>query len=166
MFYVSSIDGEKIGVTDTRDGKEEFYTDSQIAKFLKDKVADIYGTDYYNHKANCTVIEINKTITSTKLKSLIANWREVHNRWTGHPVEDYLASAKIGTKVIVEYIYTGDGDRRPSRGTTVIEKLSYDEWLYKDEDNTMSGKTGDSRFAAWCLEVACIYGRPLSISIV
>lgn len=166
MFYVSSINGDKIGVTDTSDSVEEFYTDAQIAKFLKGKVVDIYGTSYYNYKANCTVLEINKVITSEKLKSLLADWRKVHNQWTGHQVEDYLASAKIGTKIIVEYVYTGDGDRKQHRGTTVIKKLSYDEWCYEDTDNTMSGKTGDSRFAAWCLEVACIYSKMTGITVL
>lgn len=168
MFYVSSVidKDRKIGVTDTRDGVEEFYTDAQIADFLKKDKIDIYGTSYYNYKANCTALKINQTLSESKLKSLIADWGRVHNQWTGHPVEDYLASAKIGTKITVDYTYVGDGDRRSHRGITRLTKLNYDEWYYQDEVNIFSGSKGSSRFAAHCLEVACLFSRVWDISIM
>lgn len=168
MFYVSSVidKDRKIGVTDTKDGVEEFYTDAQIADFLKKDKIDIYGTSYYNYKANCTALKINQTLSESKLKSLIADWGRVHNQWHGHPVEDYLASAKIGTKITVDYTYVGDGDRRSHRGITRLTKLNYDEWYYDDTNNISSGKNVDSRFAAHCLEVACLFSRVWDISIM
>lgn len=167
MFYVSSVidRDRKIGVTDTKDGIEEFYTDAQIADFLKKDKIDIYGTSYYNYKANCTALKINQTLSESKLKTLIADWGRIHNQWTGHPVEDYLASAKIGTKIIVEYVYTGDGDRRKHRGITRLIKLNYDEWYYGDTDNIASDSNVDNRGAAHCLEVACLCSK-LSIILV
>lgn len=166
MYYVSSVvdKDRKIGVTDTKDGVEEFYTDAQIAKFLQDKVVDIYGTSYYNYKANCTALEINKTLSSTKLKNLLAEWKKLHNQWTGHPVEDYLAEAKIGTVIEVDY-YSKDTTGKTHRGTTTLKKLSYDEWKYEDKNNVASGRVDDSRFAAWALEVSCVYSKPKNIVI-
>ena len=167
MFYVSSVidKDRKIGVTDTRDGVEEFYTDAQIYNFMDKGIVDIYGTSPFNHRANCTAIEINKTITISKLKDLIKEWGRIHNQWHGHPVEDYLVSAKIGTKITVDYTYVGDGDRRSHRGITRLTKLNYDEWYYDDTDNISSGEKGDHRFAAHCLEVACLFSRVWDIGI-
>lgn len=168
MFYVSSVidKDRKIGVTDTRDGVEEFYTDAQIVKFLKEDKVDIYGTSYYNYKANCTALKINQTLNESKLKSLISEWGRVHNRWTGYPVEDYLASAKIGTKIIVDYVITAEESRRKISATTVLERLNYDEWYYQDEASTFSGSKGNSRFAARTLESCCLYSKPKSITII
>lgn len=167
MFYVSSIVDldKKIGITDTDDGVEEFYTDAQIYEFMDKGLVDIYGTSPYNYKANCTALEIDRTITISRLKNLLDEWGRIHNRWHGHPVEDYLASAKIGTKITVDYTYIGDGDRRRHRGITRLTKLNYDEWYYDDTDNIASGKKYDSRFAAHCLEVACLYSSSYDISI-
>ena len=167
MFYVSSIVDldKKIGITDTRDGVEEFYTDSQIYDFMTKGIVDIYGTSPFNHRANCTVLEIDKTITISRLNNLLSEWGRIHNQWHGHPVEDYLASAKIGTKITVNYTYVGDGGRRSHRGITRLTKLNYDEWYYDDTDNISSGENGDNRFAAHCLEVACLYSRSYNIGI-
>lgn len=165
MFYVSSIKNNKIGITDTNDFVEEFYTDSDIVSFIK-KDIDIYGTSLYNNKSNSSPIKINQSLSESTLKTLLSEWKKVHNKWTGHKVEDYLASAKIGTKVEVDYSYRGDGDGRVHNGTTVIKRLDYDNWLFEDTNNTFSGKTGDSRFAAWALEVSCIGSKPKQVTVV
>lgn len=167
MFYVSSIKNDSLyGITDTRDGVEEFYTDAQIVKFLTKDKLDIYGTSYFNYKSNCAVVSIDMDLNETKLKSLIQEWGKVHNQWTGHKVEDYLASSKIGTKIIVDYVVHPDGGGRPVSATTVIKRLSYDEWLFEDTDNVASGERGNSRFAAWALEVACLYSKPRNITVI
>lgn len=46
MFYVSSLKGNKIGITDTRDNKEEFYSNKEIVQFVESKVVDIYGVSH------------------------------------------------------------------------------------------------------------------------
>jgi hypothetical protein len=165
MFYVSSQNGNLFGVTNTETGIEEFYTDEQIAMMLKSNTADIYGTSYYNYKANCTPLKINIALSKSKLESLIENWRNSHNQWKGHSVEDYLAQAKIGTRIRVDYSYVGDGDRRLHSSSTVIKKDSWDSWHYEDLENTFSGTDGDSRFAAWTLEVACLCSKSYIIRI-
>ena len=165
MFYVSSLEGDKIGITDTRDGKEEFYSNREVVGFKENAVAKVFGVSVFNHKADCTVLKLDRKIRGSDLKKLLSDWKKVHNPWTGIPVECYLAEAKIGTRVIVDYVATSDGDRHRHRGTTILKKLSYDEWYYKDTTNMMSDKTGDSEFAAWCLEVSCIYSRPVDIAV-
>lgn len=166
MFYVSSISGNKIGVTDSKDNIEEFYTNDEICDFIKNKKVDIYGTSYYNYQCDPTPLVINQALKESQLRELLNGWKKLHNRWEGHKVEDYLACAKVGTKIIVDYSYVGDGDRRLHSCTTVIEKLSYDDWHFEDSSNTASGNRGSSRFAAWCLEVACVHGKPKSIVIL
>lgn len=167
MFYVSSIVDEntKIGVTDTEDGVEDFFTNKELAKIVKEDKINVYGASYYNYEVECTVLTPNITLLSSKLKELLDAWRKFHNPWTGHPVEDYLACAKIGTKIVVDYSYVGDGDRRQHNCSTILKKIGDDKWSYKDDENTMSGKVDDSRFAAWALEVSCIYSRPKRIGV-
>lgn len=164
MFYVSSLKDNKIGITDTRDNKEEFYSNKEIVQFVESKVADIYGVSVFNHEADCTVLQTDKSLSSSKLKELLTNWKNLHNPWTGVKVQDYLAEAKVGTIIDVDYITT-DSSGRPHRGNTVIKKLDYDNWKYEDTNNTASGDIGNSRFAAWTLEVACIYSKCQRLSI-
>ena len=52
------------------------------------------------------------------------------------------------------------------RGITRLTKLNYDEWYYDDTNNISSGKNVDSRFAAHCLQDACIFSRVWNISIM
>lgn len=46
MFYVSSKRGDKLGVTDTKDGVEEFYTREELASFYRNDGIKIVGFDY------------------------------------------------------------------------------------------------------------------------
>lgn len=169
MFYVSSVVDEerKIGVTDTEDGVEDFFTNKELTKIVhKDKIV-VYGASYYNYRVTCTVLEPNKKINSSELRKRIENWGRVHNSWTGEPVENYLAEAKIGTVVTVDYISTSDADRRlKSKGCTVIKKVGDDKWTYEDTSNIASGRTGNSKFAAWTLEVACLYNTLQRIGVL
>ena len=162
MFYISSLKDNLIGVTDTRDGIEEFYKDKDIFKLLESGI-EIYGTNKFNYKSNSNPIEIDIEIKKSKLIDLLDKWKKVHNNWTGRDVANYLASVKVGTEITVQYITKGT--KGVNRGKTVIKKLNYDEWIYEDTVNVASGRTGNHDFAAWNLEVACIYSTPVSISI-
>lgn len=166
MFYVSSLKGDKIGITDTTDNIEEFYSNREVVNFVHKRL-NIYGISVFNNKADCTVLNVNKTINKSELVSLLNNWRKVHNQWTGIPVEDYLAEAKQGTKIVVHYTYRGDGDHRIHNEVTQLVKIDAinDKWKYDDTCNTFSGEIRDSRFAAACLETACIYSKASSIEL-
>lgn len=63
MFYVSRInhelDGIKYGITDTKDGVEEFYSKAQIFQFSKS--LDIDGVDISDNKI-CIVKTIEQTL--------------------------------------------------------------------------------------------------------
>lgn len=156
MLYVSNvIKDNQIEVTDTSTGKTEILSNKAIVKLVENKEADIYGVDVYNHKAECTPLKINQTLDILKLIALINKWRKIHNSWTAKPVEDYLACLKVGTIINVDY-HDKDTAGRVFSGTTTLKKLNYDEWLFTDEENTCSGNKGDSRFAAWALDVSCI----------
>lgn len=151
MFYVSSIKGDKIGVTDTSDNIEEFYSDSQIVDIINKGKVKIYGTNYYNYKSNSKPIKINQSISEYDLKKLYEN---PNNPWCNRDIENYLASAKIGTEIVVDYVYVGDGDRRHHSAETRLKRIDYDNWYFEDTENTFSGRNGDSRFAQLALEVA------------
>ena len=46
MFYISSKNGDKLGVTDTRDNKEEFYTKDELSKICRENRIRINGFTY------------------------------------------------------------------------------------------------------------------------
>jgi hypothetical protein len=166
MFYISSQKGDKFGVTNTDTNEEIFYTDSQIARILEQKQVHIYGTNYYNYKANCTPISLNVKLSKSELEKLLKNWKSVHNQWSGRPVADYLAQARIGTKIEVDYSYTGDGDRSMHNGVTIIGKLSLDQWKWDDTDSIFAGAVGDSIYAARALEIACIASHRYTVKLI
>ena len=166
MFYVSKVlNKDKIGVVDTDDGIEEFFDNKSLVKIIKEKGIEIYGAYCYNNIAECEPLVINQTLDVAKLRSLLDNWKNIHNQWSGYPVENYLASAKVGTVIVVDYKYYGDGTKRWHDSTTYLKKLGIDKWHYKDVENSFDGKEGDSRFAAWALEVSCIYSTLKRITI-
>lgn len=160
MFYVSSVVDEncKIGVTDTDDGVENFFTNKELVRIVYFKKVKVYGAAYYNsgvRKVICTILEPNQVLSIDKLEALLKRLKDWHNRWTGypvgskliHPVENYLAMCVIGSKIIVNYILA-DGFHQ---GTATLVKLDTDKWKYTDNNNTMSDTIADSIFAAQCL---------------
>lgn len=46
MFYISSKNGDNLGVTDTADNVEEFYTKAQLANFFRNNNIRINGFTY------------------------------------------------------------------------------------------------------------------------
>lgn len=153
MFYVSSVLDEdyKIGVTDTDDGVENFFTNKELSRIVHDKKIKVYGTSYYNYRVDCTVLKPNQVLSSSKLQTLLRKWRAVHNRWNGYPVEDYLAMCRVGSKIIVDYSYPVNGALK--QGITTLVKLDTDKWKYTDTNNTFSDTIADSVFASWCLDI-------------
>ena len=43
MFYISSVGGTQIGITDTLDRKEEYYDKQVVDGIVKMKMVEIYG---------------------------------------------------------------------------------------------------------------------------
>lgn len=170
MFYVSELKGRVngclAGVTDTADGVTEYYADDVLVKLIRSKTipSEIYGTDIYNNKLDATVLHIDKTLDKSELLERIDDWKRVHNPWSGLPVKYYLAESKVGTVIVAKYTDTTSSGR-VFTGVTKLTRLSYDEWLYEDENSVNTGRIGDTSFAAYCLEVATIYSKLKSLSI-
>lgn len=129
MYYISSQHGDNFGVTDTSDGVEEILTDRDIVKLLENKV-HIYGTSLYNHKSNSTVLKLDIDISKSELSKLISAAWKLHNPWTMHPIEDYLACVKVGSFIKV---HNSEDDTYP-----LFEKIGIDTWCLTDSDNTIS----------------------------
>lgn len=55
MFYISSIKGNKLGVTDTKDDVEEFYTKEELADFFFNHRIKISGFTYTGSKFSIEV---------------------------------------------------------------------------------------------------------------
>lgn len=165
MFYVSCVSPSGlIGITDTSDGVEEFYKNDDVVRIVKSNKIKVFGVSIFNQKAEPTVLTLDKVLDVHELEGRLMSWRNLHNPWTGKPVEYYLVEAQVGTAINVAY-ETKDSGGVWRHGVTRIVKLSQDEWYYYDPMNTMSGKTGDHEFATWCLEVAYIYSKPSAMSI-
>lgn len=165
MFYVSSIKGDKIGITDTKDGIEEFYSNRQVVAFHEQNKLEICGARFWNHEADCTPLVLNQTLKVSELEKRLNEWRKLHNYWTEAPVRDYLACAKIGTEIIVNYTYVGDGDRRRHSATSKLKRFSYDEWRFLDTSSGFSGEVGSTDWITAMIEISCIYSTPTSIQI-
>lgn len=170
MFYVSELRGRMhkgvVGVTDTADGVTEYYADNILVKLIQSKAipSEIYGIDIYNNTLEATVLHINKDLDESELRKRIDNWRSVHNLWTGLPVKYCLAESKVGTVIVAKYTDTTTSGQ-VFTGVTKLTRLSYDEWLYEDDNSVNTGKIGDTSFATYCLEVAAIYSKLKSLCI-
>ena len=160
------VDNALVGVTDTSDGVTEYYASNALIKLIKNDefTSEIYGADVYNNKLEVAILSIDKTLNESELQKRITDWKCVHNPWTGLPVKYYLAESKVGTVIVAKYTDTTSSGR-VFTGVTKLTRLSYDEWLYEDENSVNTGRIGDTSFAAYCLEVATIYSKLKSLRI-
>ena len=79
MFYLSSINGSKYGITDTVDDIEELYTGREIAKFVERDKITIYGVVIYNHTAdNATILVPNISIEKAELIDICSEIVEMY----------------------------------------------------------------------------------------
>ncbi len=153
MFFVSKVNGNDIYIKDSKDNVEEKVKNRIIVRLMEKKILNIYGVSIYNHTAECKSISVNIDGNKMELRNLLDDLKRVHNKWTLKPIEDYLASLKVGSVVQIEYEgYGSSGNIFYS--TTTIKKLDEDLWLYNDEASTFTGNKGDSRFAAYMLDIA------------
>lgn len=169
MLYVSDVKevGLKkiVSVTDTDDNVVESIESKKLAEMIEnDKDLHVYGASYWNHDVECTVLTPNTRCNSDRLRSLIDKWRNVHNQWSGAHVEDYLACIEVGVVIEVQW-ETRTSSGSTAKGVSVLQKSGIDEWRYKDTSNVASGSIFNSCMAAWALEVACIYAKPIRFNV-
>lgn len=152
MFYVSSIENGKIGVTDTDDNVEEFYKDRELFKIINKYKLKVYGTSIYNGETNSKPLVLNQEIARGKLVNLLDEWRKLHNPWVGHGLEDYLATLEVGTKILIYYV----SDVRFKRSVASFEKVGVDSWYFVDKNNTFtetyrtSSRVAELMFYPYC----------------
>lgn len=158
MFYISSVSKpktisgwnetiyDKVGITDTEDGVEEFFTNAQVVKLEQDKnIGTIYGCYCYGKSkyemyAFCTPMTLGQSASGIKFIELADAFKKMHNPWHLYPVRDYLASLKVGTIIIIDYKFVGDGDHRTHRCTGLFRKTGIDTWDYEDDNSGWAGK--------------------------
>lgn len=144
MFYVSSIKGGKVGVTDTTDGVEEFYNESQILKFITDDSIIIYGTCPFDGSPNCKVLRLGIGISSDDISRYLYDCKSHYSHaLKARYIDDLLASAKVGTKIRMSYT-----DKMNYTHICTFTKLDCDYWKYSDPASLESKKDGNSRFAS------------------
>lgn len=153
MFFVSRVKGNDIYIKDSKDNIEEKVKNRVIVRLMEDKILNIYGVSIYNHTAECKPISTDIKGSKTELRNLLDDLERVHNKWTLKPIEDYLASLKVGSVVQIEY-KDYDSSGNIFHGTITIKKLDEDLWLYEDKNSTFTGDKGNSRFAADVLDIA------------
>ena len=179
MLYVSSVASptkayklnetiyDKIGITDTKTGKETFYTNQQVYKLLKSDGLNIYGTycygaDKYNMYVFATPQEFNVSVSRSKLKELFVVNKKQHNKWSLYPIADYLASLKVGSSISIEFTDYSEGSGNTFTDTVAIEKVDDDLW-YQSE-GFWGDKNIDSYEAANSLDYpSCTNNYRLSV---
>lgn len=131
MLYVSTIkDKSHIGVTDTDDNIEEFYSNSDLVHFYKDLKLMIYGCYVYNNVAELTELTINRQLEKSALLGLVNILKTANNPWNMYPLRDYMACLKVGTCFTIMFI------DRTSSGITIsnkaiFTKVGLDNWKFE-----------------------------------
>ena len=144
MLFVSKVVDNSVYVTDTKDNVEERVTVQDICLLYK-KCIKVIGTEVFDNKVQrVTQIKVGVPLSSNKLIERIKAYAKLHNPWEGLKVTEYLATARIGTVITIEYSYIGDGDRRRHCGTSVITRKDWDSWLFEDSESAFSGRTVDT----------------------
>ena len=146
MFYISSV-GEpfkvsgwneelynKIGVTDTYDNVEVFYTNKQLYSIIKKADINIYGTFCYGKTSRemyvfATPMKYNESLSKSKLYDLFNNNKKKHNPWSLYPISDYLASVSVGSSFKLTWSDTGSSGETFTSSLSA-KKVSDDLWDY------------------------------------
>lgn len=181
MLYVSSVDCErpvygwneryydKIGVTNTLDGKEYFYTNSQLYELLKTQNYKVYGTycygkDRYNMFVFAFPQKFNVKLSGSKLRELLDTHKKQHNPWSEYPIADYLASVAIGATIKIDYTDYGSANQL-FRGMMYLCKIGEDLWRHQDDNSFFGNDDVDSYTAAHLLDYPWCGTRSHSLSI-
>lgn len=155
MFYVSTVkDGvgstsANIGVTDTADGVEEFYSAHALAEIIDSGVV-IYGAYVWNHAAECTVLRLNRRFDWAHFTDLCRKSRELHNPWTLYPIRDYLATLKIGVEFKILSTTVDRGVTEHSR--LWLKKIGVDLWEW-DNGYLDNSKPCNSNYAETLVDI-------------
>lgn len=138
MFYISSKNNDKYGITDTSDGVEEFYSSRKIYDLMKNNKLLIYGASCWNNDAECDILILGKKFDSNILKSRIDTCRKLNNPWNEKPILNYLVELSAGTKFIISATDYTPETHRPFTVKSMFIKKDVDSWFF-DSDEHVGG---------------------------
>lgn len=156
MFYISSLknNGSVCGISDTKDGVEEFFKDYEVVKMIRDKKIDIVGGYVFDNKLNAFIITLDNKPSLSELRSRISKLSKLHNDWVRkEQIEYYIASLRVGTTIYVKSKSTYPESNMYYYTESTFKKLSYDEWRFNSDSNISDGRVDDNSFAAYMLDV-------------
>lgn len=166
MYFVSSIKDDLIGVTDTKDWKEDFVSKSLVARMYLMKGIKVIGTEIFDKEVKrVTQIKVGVALSSNRLNEVLKDYRNRHNPWEALKVTEYLATARVGTVITIDYTFIGDGDRRKHYETSIITRKDWDSWLFEDTSSEFNGIMIDTESILDYLEISTMYSTPTKISI-
>lgn len=145
MFYVSSAKGNKFGVTDTGDGKEEFYSKEELLTFVNKQGVEINGVD--NHDV-CVVVLPKATLKLFKsydfesaLKSMVTDNTcfgiKLRSQPTGGEMH-FVSNECINIRRVgVDKFHYDQGTMKTSRFDLTLDRMcgkmnSYRKWRVVD----------------------------------
>ena len=123
MFYVSSVKDNKVYVVDTSDGVEEVFELSKIESLVRSNLVIIHGVLLSDKGIKCRSIKIDQKINYLKLMSLLKAYMQSDSMRCQVELSDYLASAKVGTKIFIQYLVNS------TTYDLTLVKESYDNWM-------------------------------------
>lgn len=166
MFYISSI-GEpfhiaewrdttlynRIGITDSDDGVEEFYTNKQVYDFIEKDGIRIYGQYIYGvHQYKMFVFpfpikKLNVKCESSILKELFDKNRKQHNGFQIPLIAAYLVSLVKGTEIYLSWSDRMDGTGQVANLHISLVKLDTDLWQCGGDCWCSSNKVDSNKVA-------------------
>lgn len=166
MYYISSVQGDRVGITDTYDGVQEFYTQREVNNMVESRKLLIYGTSLWNHVAECTVVPYPRRCIREELEKLLLEWKNLHNPWKGYPVRDYLASIEPGWKISCTSVDYSIAMRRRYKYVTSLMKMAPDTWKIFCKEHVLDEQEVNSSVAQHMLDVAYCGSESCTIHVV
>lgn len=142
MFYISSVKDKMIGVTDTDDGIEEWYTRDQVTQFLTEFNTLIRGAVHDSKGLSVTVT----TPELIKVEEMpMGSAFELHKE---HEVEYFVKMSNVGNDSFHVYdsrfnfttlkrnIFLTDKDLKVCDCSDVVWFTNFKNWLKKNQPMT------------------------------
>lgn len=164
MLYVSEYNKGLYGVKDSDTNELRWFNSGQLKDMYKKgiKIKGV-GKDYIK----IHVIKINppkadyngqKASMEKALKQVIEEYKAKHGPYYENKVREVVSQLPIGTRVIVDYRYKGDGDGIVHKCKTTCIRNIDGRWYFYDENNTFDGQSGDDGLCVWALDVSLCGG--------
>ena len=160
MFYISSVGGTQIGITDTLDRKEEYYDKQVVDGIVKMKMVEIYGVLDSHNKLSYRPLNLDKYLNREILWDMISKWRKQReNKDILFLIECYLAEVRVGTSIGIVY------NEYLAHGKAIMTKIDYDNWKFQDSWHSLSGQIRNTRVAVEFLKQVCGYEEIWSFEV-